>query len=342
VNEITGQTFMKTKLLLPVVIVVAIAALIFGYLEMSKEKAADAAADQPIRAASSVRHGTNGENIISFDLKTQQLIGLQTAPLTVATLPPEIKAYGRVLDPAPLATLASDIVSARAALDASGKEYDRLESLARGQNVSAKTLEDAGAARQHDQAALAAAEAQLAAATGNALANQPDLPAFVASLVKSETVLVRLDVPAGEWPGQTPVGALVLPPSGEQPIAAQFLDRAATTDPQVQGAGFLFVATNSSARLTPGLAVSGFLQMPGEPLHGEVVPDNAVVRSDERSWMYLQTADTDFVRREITLDYPVTGGWFVTNSVTSGDRVVVTGAQMLLSEERKSLVKLED
>lgn len=333
---------MKTKILLPLAIVVAIAALIFGYWQMSKEQAADAAADQPISAASSVQPGTNGETIIALDLPAQQLTGLQTAPLAAATLPPEIKAYGRVLDPAPLAALAGNMVSARAALDASGREYKRLKSLAQGQNVSTKTLEDAEARRKQDQAALAAAEAQLAATSGNVLANQPDLPAFVAALVKLETALVRLDVPAGEWPGQTPVGALVLPPSGGQPIAAQFLDRAATADPQVQGVGFLFVATNASARLTPGLAVTGFLQLPGAPLSGAVVPEAAVVRSDERAWIYTQTGATNFVRREITLDHRVAGGWFVTNRVAPGDKAVVIGAQVLLSEERKSQIKLAD
>src|SRR5487761_2144093 len=136
---------MKTKILLPLAIVVAIAALIFGYWQMSKEQAADAAADQPISAASSVQPGTNGETIIALDLPAQQLTGLQTAPLAAATLPPEIKAYGRVLDPAPLAALAGNMVSARSALDASGREYKRLKSLAQGQNVSTKTLEDAEA-----------------------------------------------------------------------------------------------------------------------------------------------------------------------------------------------------
>lgn len=333
---------MKIKIILPLVIVVAIVALIYGYTQMSGEQAADAADDQPISAVSSVQQDGNGTSVITFAAKTQQLIGLQTAVLAAATLPPQIKAYGRVLDPAPLAVLAGDLVSARAALAASGKEYERLKSLARDRNVSAKALEDAGAVRKHDQAALAAAKAQLAAAAGSALANRPDLPAFVASLVKSETVLVRLDVPAGEWPEQTPVAALVSPPAGDPPIAAPFLDRAATTDPQVQGEGFLFVATNRPARLAAGLAVTGFLQMPGEVRSGVVVPDAAVVRSDEQAWIYVQTGDTHFTRREILLNQPVAGGWLVTNAVAPDDKVVVVGAQMLLSEERKSEIKLED
>lgn len=333
---------MKTKIILPLAIILAIAALIYGYTQMSQEKAADAKEDQPVIAPSRVQHNSTGETIINLDAKTQQLVGLQTASLAAATLPPEIKAYGNVLDPAPIAALVSDVVSARAALSASRREYERLQSLAQGQNVSAKALEDVEATRQHDQAALAAAQAQLTAAAGNALARQASPTAFVSSLVKSESVLVRLDVPAGQWTEQTPVGALLSPPSGGQTISVQFLDRAATADPLVQGEGFLFVATNDPPRLSPGLAVSGFLQMPGKPLSGVVVPDNAVVRSDDRDWIYLQTGDTNFVRREIILNQPAPGGWFMTNGVAPDDKVVVTGAQMLLSEERKSQIKLED
>ena len=58
-----------------------------------------------------------------------------------------------------------------------------------------------------------------------------------------------------------------------------------------------------------------------------IVPDNAVVRSGERAWVYKQTGDSNFARREITANRPVAGGWFVTNGVAADDRVVVTGAQ---------------
>jgi len=132
-------------------------------------------------------------------------------------------------------------------------------------------------------------------------------------------------------------------PGTNPPVAARLLGRASTTDPQVQGEGFLLVATNASSTLmTPGLAVTGDLQLPGEALHGVFVPDSAVVRSAERAWVYLQTGDTTFARREITLDRQVAEGWFVTNSIGPGDRLVIIGAQTLLSEERKTQIKLED
>jgi len=39
------------------------------------------------------------------------------------------------------------------------------------------------------------------------------------------------------------------------------------------------------------------------------------------------------------LDHPIEGGWFVSKGVTTEDYLVVTGAQILLSEELKASLK---
>jgi len=326
-----------------VAVVAMLAALIYGYLRMSKGRTAEAEVEKLVVAESRVEHRRNGEVVVKLDLSTQRLIGLQTAALEAATQALAVKAYGRVLEPAPLLALASDTASARAALAASSKEYQRLKTLfAQGQNASAKALESAQAAMQHDQIVRQAAEAQIVAAWGKSVADEPDLAAFLESLAKLERVLVRLDLPAGDSLPETPVGARLVLPGTSAPLEARFLGRATTTDPQVQGAGFLFVATNAAARLAPGLALTGFLQLPGAPLRGVVVPNAAIVRAAEHAWVYVQTGDTTFQRRELALDRPAGEGWFVTRGLAPNDRLVVTGAQTLLSEERRTQIKVGD
>lgn len=334
----------RTALFTALVAVAAIAAgLIYGYQHMSKERAAEAEGDKPVVAESRVEHGTNGEAVVNLDLSTQRLIGLQTAALAAATQALAVKAYGRVLEPAPLLTLVSDTASARAALAASTNEYQRLKTLfAQGQDASAKALESAQAAMQHDQIALQASEAQLMTSWGKSVVEHPDLPAFLRSLARLECVLVRLDLPAGESPGAAPLGAQLELPGTNAPLEARFLGRATTTDAQVQGDGFLFVATNTTGRLAPGLALTGFLELAGEPLHGVVVPNAAIVRAADRAWVYVQTSDTTFERRELALDRPVAGGWFVARGLAPNERLVATGAQALLSEERKTQIKVGD
>ncbi len=88
-----------------VAFVAVLAAVAYGYLRMSKERTADAQGDKPVVAKSRVEHGTNGEAVVTLDLSTQRLIGLQTAALEAATQSSAVKAYGRVLDPSPLLAL---------------------------------------------------------------------------------------------------------------------------------------------------------------------------------------------------------------------------------------------
>ncbi|MHB8522579.1 MAG: efflux RND transporter periplasmic adaptor subunit [Limisphaerales bacterium] len=330
-------------LIAAVAVVAVVAALIYSFTRTSRDHAAEAANEQTVSSKSNTVAGAHGETLVKLDLDTQKLIGLETAPAAAATEDPEVKAYGSVLDPTPLVERVSDTALTRATLDASHKEYQRVKALFdRDQNASAKALETAEAAMKRDQIAVHTAEARLVAAWGTAVASQPDLPAFVQSLVKLETVLVRLDLPAGESLSATPTRARIVRADLAGFVAGRFLDRAVTTDPQVQGEGFLFVAKNNPARLTPGLAVTGLLSLPGQPLRGVIVPDTGVVRSAEQAWVYAQTGETTFTRRAIALDHPVARGWFVTNGVAAGARLVVSGAQLLLSEERKGQIRLAD
>jgi hypothetical protein len=64
-----------------------------------------------------------------------------------------------------------------------------------------------------------------------------------------------------------------------------------------------------------------------------MVPAAAVLRYEGKGWVYLQTGTNQFVRKEIPLEYPVTGGWFVPDSLPLTNGVVVTGAQAVLSAE---------
>ena len=75
---------------------------------------------------SRVQHGTNGEVFIKLDKEAQEHCGLKLAVLEQIETRPEIKAFGRVLDPSMLAMQLVDINTTKAALEASRKEYERL------------------------------------------------------------------------------------------------------------------------------------------------------------------------------------------------------------------------
>ena len=278
---------------------------------------------------------TNGQTFLKLDKEAQTHIGLKLAPAEAAVLKPEIKGYGRVLDPAPLAALLVESASARAALEASAREFERLKVLhTQDQNVSTRALESAEAAAKRDQILVQGVDLKLAATWGKSVASQPDLPAFIRSLAALETTLVRIDLSLGEALTNAPIGGRIAALSAaDMLINAEFLGPAASADPQTQAQGFLFLLKKTP--LLPGAAVVGWLTLPGEPEEGVLVPRSALVRHEGEVFVYVQVSDELFEKKEIELDHPLSGGWFVAEGLKKGERIVVSGAQQLLSEELK-------
>jgi hypothetical protein len=101
----------------------------------------------------------------------------------------------------------------------------------------------------------------------------------------------------------------------------------------MQGQGFLFLLKPNS--LPAGAAVMGWLKMPGAAKSGVVVPRPALIRHEGEVFVYLQTGNDTFQRTQIELDRPVERGWFVEEGLKPDDKVVIVGAQQLLSEELK-------
>ena len=290
-------------------------------------------AEEEHKEESRVLH-TNDQTFVKLDKEAQEKVGLQLAPLEAASLAPEVKANGRVLDPAPLAALLVEGATARTTLDASRKELERLKILAQDQNTSARLLEAAAAAVQRDQIFVDASQLKLVTGWGKVIAGQKDLSAFVALLAAQEAALVRLDVPLGDAPKESPTGARIAAlNSPESPVDAQFLGPAASADPQTQGQGFLCLIKSSA--FAPAAAVTGWLMLSGQPEQGVVVPRSAIVRHEGEAFVYVQTSEGLFLRKEIELHHPTAKGWFIDEGLKPGDKVVTVGAQQLLSEELK-------
>jgi hypothetical protein len=102
-------------------------------------------------------------------------------------------------------------------------------------------------------------------------------------------------------------------------------------DPRIQGRSFLYVA-HARPGLTPGVNLLAHLSV-GNPMKGLIVPTSAVVWSEGKAWVYQQTAADRFARRAVPTDMPLERGFFVAEGFSPGDKLVVQGAQALLSEE---------
>ena len=279
-----------------------------------------------------VQHGTNGETFLKLDHDAQEKVGLRTESLSAAPLPSEVKAWGRVLDATLLITQLAEVATARATLDASRKEHDRLKILAAQENAPARVLEAAATALEKDSIAFDAASQKLQLAWGKEItANGPVL---ARSLIAREAALVRVEVSAGEALKAMPTGARVaLLAAEDQPLDAEFLSPAPGADPLTQGQGYLLLLKKNPP--APGTAVTGWLKIPGEAQAGILAPRSALLRFAGSVFVYVQTDDEKFERREVRLLVPTPDGWFISGAVKAKDKVVTVGAQQLLSAEFK-------
>src|SRR5262249_14466360 len=147
-----------------------------------------------------------------------------------------------------------------------------------------------------------------------------------------------LGVPLAGRPTGGRVAALV--DADATPVEATLLGVAPDTDPTTQGRGFLLLIERPP--WPPGTALTGWLAVPGRSQAGVELPNAAVLRHAGRVFVYVQTTDETFARREIRLDRPTRDGWFVVDGLAAGEQVVVIGAQQLLSVELTGAAAAED
>jgi multidrug efflux pump subunit AcrA (membrane-fusion protein) len=332
-----------------IVFMVVISAAIVGGVWLVSAVAADekpapdkAAGEKPAAEEASgvkISHDEVGNVILKVSPKTAELIGLKTAHPNGVQLRSEIKGHGQAMDPAPLVALLTEVETAEAAAAVSSNELARLKTLSTQGNASARALQAAESTELHDRLAAQSARDRLALSWGRILESQPDIHVLVHALTSLDVVLVRIDLPAGEIMSSAPVGARVVALSGTD-ADAEYLGAAPNVDPQTQGQGFIFLVRIHGTPFLPGAALVGYVQRDNQLLNGVIVPADAVVRTEGAGWIYVQHGGPDeFLRMKISLDHPAMSGWFVTTGVTAADAVVVTGAQSLLSEESKGLLK---
>jgi hypothetical protein len=77
-------------------------------------------------------------------------------------------------------------------------------------------------------------------------------------------------------------------------------------------------------------------------LAGVVIPKSALMWYMGQAIVYLKTAPDTFVRRPIGQYSLMTEGYFIADALHPGEQIVVTGGQMLLSEELRGQIPKED
>jgi hypothetical protein len=156
-------------------------------------------------------------------------------------------------------------------------------------------------------------------------------------LMDLRTALVRVALDPAE--SSPPVRLSFSTLAAGRRLTGQLQGPAPEADPLTRNPAWLYrVAGDESLR--PGLALLAYRSDPRGARGGVLVPSDAVVQWDALAWAYVERVPGRFVRVRVSTDLAVPGGWLVQQGFTPGERVVVTGAGQLLSEEFRARISV--
>jgi multidrug efflux system membrane fusion protein len=289
----------------------------------------------------------NGETVVAIAPEAQRAGGIDVAPLAPSTFQAERFAFATAVDLQLLFDLSNRLAaaraerdSARAHADASQAQYERARSLYQDdRNVSLKSVQDAQAAARSDWARFHASEAvqggqeaSVRQQFGESLASAAAAPssALFRQLSSGRATVLRITLPEG-GNRQAPAHITVDQPEGHA-IAARKLSVSPQTDPAFQGFSYFYVAEGA---LAAGTRTAAHIALDGKSPTGLLIPDSAIVWYGGQRWIYVRTAPDRFTRRQVSSASATNEGVLSTGGFRAGDKVVVRGAQLLLSEEQR-------
>ncbi len=342
------QTKTRLKPIFAVIGIVALIALLIGGYVLGKgEQAMEAQREAPVATPDRLSV-VNGLTTLTLPAAVQAQSGIQVAPVAATSHIRETVAYGTAIDLQPLidlrtryASAQADAETARAAAQASKAEYDRNKVLYQdNRNVSLKVMQAAQAIHAADQARVALAKANadnLQAAARQQFGALLGRWAFDAnaqqfqSLLTRQEVLLRITLPLNDTaaaPAAIEIGA-----GDNRRAAATLIGPSPQSDPALQGRSFFY---RTAAALSVGTRVEAFLSVSGQSGQGLLIPQAAIVWYGGQPWAYVQADPTHFQRRPVSQQFPADGGYVATGGFQPGERVVIAGAQLLLSEESRA------
>ncbi|MDE2147390.1 MAG: hypothetical protein KGJ24_11935, partial [Burkholderiales bacterium] len=154
-------------------------------------------------------------------------------------------------------------------------------------------------------------------------------PQALDAYAQGRSALLSVVLPPGQAAPQGDAISLATP--GGAPAAARLIGASPRADAVVQGATYLY--RSDAAGLRIGERLDAQVPLGGSAQGGVTVPAAAVLWYAGQPWAYVETAPGRYLRRPLVLPVRDAGGWFVSAGFRPGQRVVVRGGELLLSQE---------
>lgn len=309
--------------------------------------------DKPVAKLSNAA----GSGTISLSTKAQSLSGLQTITLAPVSHHPEFTAYGKAVNIQPLIELRHRYLVAlteRGGATARFKEAEqnikRQQDLYREGATSKRNLQVQQAQWQTDKAQVDASSVQGKAIADEARINWGEkLAKWVLStdseqlnaFLSGRKTLLHITLPVNKQLADD-TRNIYVEATGNRSSAtkAELISAAPQTDTTAQGESYFFQVDGN--RIRTGMRVAAWVPEQGENQSGVVIPKSALVWYMDQAFVYIKTAEEQFSRRAIEQYSATTGGYFIGSGINVGEQLVVTGGQMLLSEEFRGQIPNED
>jgi hypothetical protein len=160
------------------------------------------------------------------------------------------------------------------------------------------------------------------------------------SLLQQTSFLVQLVVPS-QLPRASLRNRIAIAPAiaRNNTRPATFVSASPQVDAAFPGETYFYLVNGGGLRT--GMRVVARFGL-GSPATGVIIPSAAVVWHAGKAWAYVKDDDDSFARFEVLTNDEMEGGWFNSAGFDNDDEVVVSGAQLLLSEELKYQIRNEN
>jgi hypothetical protein len=263
-------------------------------------------------------------------------LGIATQPAQTIEYSDEAAGFGVVVNHETIAQATAELATAQATERLSRSSLARARKLAGTPGaVSADVEETAAQKSEVDAAALTLTTRRLSATLGmNPPWKNGDQNAVLQALAAGTVKMVRVTFPLGSLSGATPA-KLRAAHIGAKPGTGWKMNAVwdAPADATVPGRSFFALLKGSDAGEGERLQVWAPI---GAPASGVMIPAAAAVMSEGKFWCYVEKKPGAFARVELETDRPTADGYFVTQGVVAGDKIVTVSAGQLLAKESGS------
>jgi hypothetical protein len=301
----------------------------------------------------------DGATLINISPAAQKQSDILTAPLKASTHQASISTYGNVVSIDSLIELRnrylavkSEIDILRASLNHNKIELDRFKILNQdNKNVSDKVVAAAVVNTKTDEAKIAAAESNAKNITdsirqlwGDTLAQHainPKMSDLLQALISNKRVLIQTTLPFDASEPKLNSSITIAPTAApSHTMSANYLSPAPITNTTIQGKTYFYHAVTSELRA--GMQINATTATSSKKSNGVIVPNNAIIWYAGNPLVYQRMETDQFSRKPIHTDIEVEDGWLYQGQLKANDEVVISGAQLLLSEEFKSQIMNEN